>query len=176
MNKINILSIIVCHIKTLRDGDSEKISASDFIVFYALPAAVIFLLIFFKIEIPEKAMELSISIFSIFAALLLSVQVAIYSVSLREISAPDDQKKKGEYENRLKFRKRIIKELNDNVSYLILLSVVAVTVTLLSFVACPYKAIVNAIATAIYIHFFLTIIMVVKRASIVFSREYEDGI
>lgn len=172
MQKINFATIITSHVKTLR-GDNEKYQWSDFATFYAIPIGVGVIAILMCWQVPEKALELSISVFSIFAALLLSVQVALYSVSLRDIAKPDDPKKSKDYEKRQKDRKLMIKELNDNVSYLILLSVVTVTITLTLFFSEAPRYFGSAIAIAFYLHFLLTILMVIKRASIVFSREYE---
>ncbi|MDR6664280.1 hypothetical protein [Rhizobium sp. 1399] len=159
--------------QTLRD-DAGRYQAADLLTFLVSPLALGVLMYIMKWEVPDKALELSISVFSIFAALLLSVQVALYSVSLREISAPDDPKKIKDFTARQGMRKTLIKELNDNVSYLILLSVVTVTVTLILFFVGPPRLIGSALAAALYVHFLLTILMVIKRASIVFSREYEQ--
>lgn len=172
MHKINFLTIISSHIKTLRD-DNDHTQWDDVAVFYGFPLCVGIIAIFMCWQVPEKALELSISVFSIFAALLLSVQVALYSVSLRTIAEPDDPKKLKDYERRKKERNSMIKELNDNVSYLILLSVVILTFTLYLFFLPSPRYYGSAISITFYIHFLLTILMVVKRASIVFSREYE---
>lgn len=174
MQKINIMSVLAAHLDTFRE-DSGKLLKIDMFVFYVIPLAVACVLVFFKWQVPEKALELSISVFSIFAALLLSVQVALYSVSLRDISPPDDNKKLKSFEELKKIRKTLIRELNNNISYLILLSVFTVTVTLLLFFMSAPRLYGSAIAVALYTHFFLTLIMVIKRASIVFSREYEGA-
>ncbi len=175
MQKINFATIIKSHINTLRD-ESGNFQWCDVGTFYALPVILGLVARVMCWQVPEKALELSISVFSIFAALLLSVQVALYSVSLRSISQPDDPKKMKDYEQRQKYRKLMIKELNDNVSYLILLSVVTVTITLALFFSSSPRYYGSALAITFYLHFLLTILMVIKRASIVFSREYEaDG-
>lgn len=173
MNKINFSTIIISHINTLR-GDNGRLQWGDLVLFYILPLSIGILAFFICWEVPEKALELSISVFSIFAALLLSVQVALYSVSLRGITKPEDQNKIKNYERRLRERKLLIKELNDNVSYLMLLSVITVSITLGMFFVSSPKLLWSALVIAFFIHFLLTILMVVKRASIVFSREYES--
>ncbi|MQW00712.1 hypothetical protein GHK46_26355 [Sinorhizobium medicae] len=174
MQKINVSSIVAAHTNTLRD-DKGHLQFLDVATFFVLPVLLGGLMAVMCWQVPEKALELSISVFSIFAALLLSVQVALYSVSLREIAEPEDQRKKKDFEDRQKLRKILIKELNDNVSYLILLSVVTVTVTLALFFTASPRIWGSAIAVALYSHFLLTILMVIKRASIVFSREYEQA-
>lgn len=89
------------------------------------------------------------------------------------MSPPDDPKKMKAFEDAKDTRKALIRELNDNVSYLILLSVVTVTATLSLFFFSAPRFIGSGLAISLYFHFFLTLLMVVKRASIVFSREYE---
>lgn len=172
MQKINVISVIRSHIDTLRDGG--KIVRDDFLLFYLLPLIMGIASAYMKWEVPEKALELSISVFSIFAALLLSVQVAMYGVALRDISAPEDKKKLTHFNEMKKVRNGLIRELNSNISYLILLSVLTVTVTLLLFFFSAPRIYGSGVALTLYIHFFLTLLMVIKRSSIVFSREYES--
>lgn len=173
MQKINVISIFRAHIDTLR-GEDGKLLRDDIIVFYVFPSFLAILIYVLNWEVPDKVLELSISVFSIFAALLLSVQVALYSVSFREISPPEDKKKHRSYEEMKSVRKSLIKELNGNISYLVLLSIVTVTITLLLFFVSGPRIFGSALASALYLHFFLTLMMVVKRANIVFSREYEN--
>lgn len=172
MQKINIFGIVAWHLNSLRD-DAGKVLWSDIGTFYGLPIAVGVIFSFLDGRIPKDALGLSITVFSIFAALLLSVQVALYSVSLRPLSQPDDPKKIKSFEDLKRSRDSLIKELNDNISYLILLSVIFITMLLFAYVMqweCPPA---SGIVFSLYVHFFLTLLMVVKRASIVFSREYE---
>lgn len=172
MQKVNVASIIQSHLRTLR-SKNDHICIVDLSTFYFFPAVIGVLIYITQIQVPEKVFELSISVFSIFAALLLSVQVALYSVSLREETPPEDTRKLQEFSRQQDLKKSLLKELNDNVSYLILLSVFTVTITLIIFFFCQPRIIGSALATSMYIHFFMTLIMVIKRASIVFSREYD---
>lgn len=172
MQKINVFGIVVSHIESLQ-GKQGKISYGDVLIFYGVPVLIGILAVLLKWEVPEKAIELSISVFSIFAALLLSVQVALYSVSLRPLEAPSDPKKNKRFQTLKGQRRRLMKELNANISYLILLSVITVTTTLAIFFFDSPGALCGAVSVTFYSHFFLTLLMVIKRASIVFSREYE---
>ena len=173
MQKINVVGIVSGHVNSLR-GEDGKLLLLDIVTFYLFPIIAGGLSFLLCISIPKDAVGLSVTVFSIFAALLLSVQVALYSVSLRPLTPPPDQKKKAVFERTLKERSSLIRELNDNISYLILLSVTFVTVLLVTYVVSPGGLIASSISIAVYVHFFLTILMVVKRASIVFSREYEN--
>ena len=174
MQKINILCIVISHLHSLRD-ESGKFLWSDVGMFFGVPllAGAVFYLAGGTIS--KDAFGQSITAFSIFAALLLSVQVALYNVSLRPISAPDDTRKRKRFDEISRTRFELMKDLNDNVSYLILLSVCFVTVFLAGYVMEWKGAVVSGFAFALYVHFFLTLLMVVKRASIVFSRAYESA-
>ncbi len=174
MHKINILSVVCSHLDTLKGKNGGFFW--DGVVFYFAPLAVGAFTAYMRWEVPEKALELSISVFSIFAALLLSVQVAMYSVSLRDLSPPEDVKKIKHFEDLKAVRNNLIKELNSNISYLILLSVVTVTSTLLLFFLKSPRIYGSSVAIFLYLHFFLTLLMVIKRSSIVFSREYESRV
>ncbi|MGV1869707.1 hypothetical protein [Agrobacterium rosae] len=174
MHKINVSSVIKSHLNTL--SDNGRFMRDDLLLFYLLPFLIGASVVLMRWEVPEKALELSISVFSIFAALLLSVQVAMYGVALRGITQPDDPKKAKHFKELKANRDLLLKELNSNISYLILLSVITVTVTLVLFFLTPPRIYGSGIAICLYLHFFLTLLMVIKRSSIVFSREYESQI
>ncbi|MDB5616213.1 hypothetical protein [Tardiphaga sp.] len=173
MQKINITSIVMSHLNSLRD-DGGTFLWSDVAVFFGAPLVTGALFGYFGGAISKDAFGQSITAFSVFAALLLSVQVALYNVSLRPISAPEDRRKRKQFDEVNMTRFELMKDLNDNVSYLILLSVCFVTIFLAAYVMDWKGAWVSAAGFAIYAHFFLTLLMVVKRASIVFSRAYES--
>lgn len=172
MQKVNVLSIVVSHLNSLRD-DRGRFLWSDILMFFGVPLLAGMAFYFTGGTISKDALGQSITAFSIFAALLLSVQVALYNVSLRPISAPDDPRKKKKFDEVNQTRFELMKDLNDNVSYLILLSVCFVTLFLAAYVLEWKGAFVSAAGFTLYTHFFLTLLMVVKRASIVFSRAYE---
>jgi sterol desaturase/sphingolipid hydroxylase (fatty acid hydroxylase superfamily) len=174
MQKINVCGIVIWHLNTLRNADG-RLLWSDVFTFYALPIILGALFYWLEWVVSKDALGLSITVFSIFAALLLSVQVALYNVSLRPLSEPKDPKKRKSFEDIKKNRDSLMKELNDNISYLIVLSVVFITVLLACYVMGWERGFASAAVFAIYVHFFLTLLMVVKRASIVFSREYESS-
>lgn len=82
MQKINVTTVVKNHLRTFKD-EKGSWSKADILTFFVVPLAFGVVVVWSQWQVPEKALELSISVFSIFAALLLSVQVALYSVSLR---------------------------------------------------------------------------------------------
>jgi len=172
MQKINVISIVIRHLKTLSHDDGSLVW-SDLLTFYLIPVVAGAAFFYFNWRVPKDAVALSISVFSIFAALLLSVQVALYSVSLRALPVPEDPKERTAFKGRVAIRSTVMRELNDNIAYLVLLSVVWVTALLALFVTSCHGRVASALVLAMYVHFFLTLLMVVKRSGIVFSGEYE---
>jgi hypothetical protein len=172
MQKINFANIVLSHINSLRD-DRDAFLWSDVILFFGAPLLAGALFGYFGGAVSKDAFGQSITAFSIFAALLLSVQVALYNVSLRPISPPEDPREKKRFDLINATRFELMKDLNDNVSYLILLSVCSVTIFLAAFVMDWRGAWVSGAGFTLYVHFFLTLLMVVNRASIVFSRAYD---
>lgn len=173
MQKINICHIVALHLTSLRDGGG-RIMISDILVFFVLPFLASLGSYFLGVIVPKDAVSLSVTVLSIFSALLLSVQVALYSVSLRPMQPPEDLKKKTAFENIRKSRDKLIKELNDNISYLILVSVFFITLLLGVSVMAMFDRLSSSVILGVYVHFILTLLMVVKRASVVLSREYEN--
>lgn len=119
---------------------------------------------------------MSISIFAIFSALLLSVQVSMYGVfrSARKehndpvLCASDKVK-----ENNIRI---LLKEINSNVSYLIFVSCFSVSIFLMFFASSVLARFEASISIFLYVHFLLTAAMVLKRAHEVFDAEYSDPI
>jgi hypothetical protein len=172
MQKINICSIVIRHFGTLRNARGG-FPLSDALTFVVVPILFGAVLGWAGVCISASALELSTTVFSVFAALLLSVQVALYSVSLRQMQKPTDAKLEKHFESVKTNRRLLIKELNDNISYLILLSVLYITIFLGAYIWGKQSSALSGVIAALYLHFLFTLLMVVKRASIVFSREYE---
>lgn len=174
MQKINVLSIVGRHLRSLSDGRG-RLLWTDLVTFYGFPLVAGALFYIFGWCISREALGLSITVFSVFAALLLSVQVTLYSVSLRPLSEPSDPKKISAFKEQKSSRDALIRELNDNISYAILLSVIFITLLLICYIGEWFDMLASAGIIALYVHFFLTLLMIVKRSSIVFSREYESS-
>ena len=175
MQKINIIGIISSHIRTLHSDGENKILTDDLLVFYVLPLLLGAACFVLDVRTKANVIELSVTVFSIFAALLLSVQVALYSVSLRRINPPGDPKKNKDFNVVNKSRKTLISNLNSNISYLILISVILITTLLIIYFIGRFSALESSFAIFMFFHFVMTLLVVVKRASVVFSREYEDS-
>jgi hypothetical protein len=175
--KINVWFIVSEHIKTLSvdggNGESKK-SAVDISIFYLLPLALGFFAWWFCFEVKEAVYELSVSVFAIFSALLLSVQVAMYGVFRSERKISNDKVIDEASKAKVDELRGLLCEINTNISYLILVSCIAVSIFLLFFAVRLPPSIETGLLIAIYAHFILTVAMVLKRAHLVFDAEYRS--
>ncbi len=118
--KINVSYIVVDHLNTLRDARTRKISKSDLFTFYAAPALIGTLSFWKLLGLTKDFYNLSITFFGIFIALFLNLQVAIFGILQRKWERPDDDKLAEIQAETLNNRRLLLKEMNANISYLIL--------------------------------------------------------
>ncbi|MEP0210752.1 MAG: hypothetical protein ABJ370_01875 [Paracoccaceae bacterium] len=170
--KISLSSVVWAHLKTLRNFDDENTSRIDVLVFFISPIVSGFLSWYLCIELTAEVYSSSISVFAIFSALLFSVQVAMYGVFRSDRKITGDAILERVERVTAEDTRKLLREINANVSYLIFISCVAVTVFLIFFAAPIPEAVEAAILIALYLHFLLTVAMVLKRAHEVFDAEY----
>ncbi len=88
MNKVNIFIVVRDHVATLYDDTTDKFSVGDLAFFYLLPLALGIIYFMFPFDLPPEVNGALIAVFSVFAALLFSAQMALYGLSPREPSVP----------------------------------------------------------------------------------------
>jgi hypothetical protein len=172
--KIDISRIVLDHLGTLRDAETRKISLFDISVFFLLPLVSGVLCNFIRESVSVEFYNVSITFFGIFIALLLNLQVAIFGIFLRKWDLPTDERLAEIKREKLDERNFLLGQLNANISYLILICCGALVFFLIMFATCYNNSIWAAVSVALYAHFMLTLIMVVKRAHALFQREYKD--
>ncbi|WP_276714986.1 hypothetical protein [Pseudooceanicola nitratireducens] len=170
--KVSPLAIFRAHFGTLKNLNEERISRLDLVVFFGVPIACGLASWYLCINLSEDVFSASISVFAIFSALLFSVQVAMYGVFRSDRKATGDRILDGDEKKLAEETRKLLREINANVSYLILLSCMAVTIFLVFFSASISNRLEAAILIAVYTHFLLTVSMVLKRAHEVFDSEY----
>jgi len=169
--KIGIGGILIDHIGTLRDARSGQVSFIDICIFYALPIILAVLVFFDDFSFKNEIIGQSIAVFAIFSALLFSVQVALFGIYTKKRSDLDDYAKAFAIE-RLTARRDLIRETNANISYLIVVSAISVTILLVAFATDISNRFEPAVAVFLYGHFMLTLLMIIKRVHALFDREY----
>ena len=172
--KINVTSIIVDHFQTLRDAQRNKLSAADIFLFYFIPIIAGALGLFAEFTIRADAYNASITFFGIFIALLLNIQVGMFAIFQRKWEISSDIRVAAIQQEVLVERKTLLTELNANISYLILVSCVSLVASFLFYLEKWEWGFAPSLTLALYLHFLLTLLMVVKRAHALFHKEYRD--
>lgn len=169
--KIDISSIIFSHLSTLKNAQSGRFSIADILIFYGLPILVAFGVYYRAATFNNDIFAQSIAVFSIFSALLFSVQVALFGIYTKRREEPDEFGQAFAHE-RLLARRELIAETNSNISYLVVVSAVSVTIFLTAFILKTSDRYEPSIAAFLYSHFMLTLLMVIKRIHALFDKEY----
>lgn len=173
--KINIFSILRDHWATLYDAKTNRPNHWDTALFYFFPALAGIVAFYLKMSVRGDAYNVSITFFGIFIALLLNIQVAIFSIFQRKWIISDDKRQANIQTLQFNARQKLLGELNSNISYLILVSTLALIVMFV-FYLCGWNAgFAPAVALVIYLHFILNFIMIVKRSHALFQKEYRDN-
>ncbi|MET3725868.1 hypothetical protein [Sphingomonas trueperi] len=173
--KINVTSIIRDHWATLYDAQSNRTNFVDVIVFYGAPIAAGAIAYFLSFKVKPEGYNVSITFFGIFLALLLNIQVAIFAIFQRKWDEPSDKRQADAQRMDLADRRKLLGELNSNISYLTIVSCIALIAFLIFYVAELKEGLWPAIAVVLYSHFILTFVMIVKRSHALFQKEYRDS-
>jgi hypothetical protein len=172
MNKVNIFIVLRDHIATLYDDTTEKFSYGDLAFFYLLPLVFGVLYFLFPFPLPSEVNGALIAVFSVFAALLFSAQMALYGLSPREPHCGKDDTSDARERARFERDRKFFADANYNVSYLILLSCLSLLIFVAMMIASLSGSIEGAVLVVLVSHFFLTLLMLVKRTHIAFSSKY----
>lgn len=171
--KIGVLHIIREHIGSLKNEGSDHVSVLDILVFFAVPSLLSLAGIVFSFEIEKDFFGVSVSVFSVFSALLLNTQIAVFSIFGRSWEKTQDPRSQKDTESRRKTRDLLIKEVNSNISYLIIVSIFSLISFCIMYAASILPSIETAVTIFLYSHFTLTAMMIVKRSHALFSNEYD---
>lgn len=175
--KANVGTIVTSHINTMRidvgNGES-RYSRSDFTIFYLFPVFLAIALVGLDVPLSTDAFSVSISVFSIFAALLFSAQVAMYGIFRAQRQSPRNQTEANIQQESIKNETDLLREVNTNISYLILISCVCVSI----FFICHTFKLTNGPARfllySLFAHFILTLLMLIKRSHLLFDNSYKS--
>lgn len=174
MQKINILIIIKDHLGTLVDDRSKKRSWLDVFLFYGIPLVIGTFYFFRPFNLPDAIENSLIAVFSVFGALLFSAQVALYNLSPAKIKETSDPIQQAVEEGKLLKEKGYFRDINYNVSYLILLSCLLLILFISLMVVNLPAHIEGTILVTTVSHFFLSLLMLVKRSHVAFALRHTD--
>lgn len=172
--KISPIGIIKSHISTLRNDESGRVSFTDWFVFYACPFVGFAASTLFGGRVTNEVLNGSASVFGIFVGLLLNVQVAMFGIFMRKPEKSDDLATQEVYNIRIRRRSIVLREINANISYLILLCSAGIALCVLFISIKANGSLYAGIVMALYIHVLLNLAMTIKRAFILFDAEYQN--
>ena len=161
LNKINISEIIKNHIATLKNDNTKKADIDDYFTFLLIPILLTFLLLYLKIVLSDEALNIVITTLSIFVGLLFNVIVLIFDIIKRDSTK--------------KIKNVVLKELLANISFTILISIVAIVFTVLTFIKNDIAKMIFTGAVYFLLSIFVfTVLMVLKRMHKLFNNEIEE--
>lgn len=183
-SKTNIKRIVCDHLETLHDhSNGKRWDVADVFAMAGLPLASLAASLYWRVRLPDSLVNAGITAFSVFAGLLLSVLVLLYSVVQSDKPRPPGSPPlSSDEENRLRLRKQFLKQVHANVSFAIL-EAVSVIVLSLFLLACPASGWqaqcavgLTAALIALTVNFLLTLLMVLKRIHVLIEKELtRDG-
>ena len=170
--KIDFRRIVKDHFLTLKDGNNTRPSFIDLFVFFVVPLIFASLTSWLNPPLSKELYNISITFFGIFIALLLNIQVAIFGIFQRNWAKPEDERLAIMQEQKLSWKRRLLKEINSNISYLVLFCCLGLFLFVGLYIFEATSRIFSFIIILVYMHFLLTLLMVVKRSHSLFQAEY----
>ncbi|MBE7691298.1 MULTISPECIES: hypothetical protein [Tenacibaculum] len=173
LERINILSIIIDHFKTLKslNQKSNWVNGKDLLLFVGLPLTLAILLTYKGYTFKDQLGNL-ITAISIFGGFLFNLLAIIYSQL-------DNIEKDANNENS-DLKKKFVKEIHSNISFCIVLSIFIVMTLLLTTIEIPeflydwlIKKIIVGLNYFLMSLFLLTLIMILNRVYILLKKNGE---
>lgn len=161
LEKINIVDIVKNHLATLVNDNSKKSEFSDWLTFLIIPLIVASNLVYFKVDLSDRATNIVITTLSILVGLLFNVIVILFDILKRD--------------NSEKIKNVLLKQLLTNISYSIFTSLFIIFLTVLSFFDNKIWVVVCTFFVYFFLtHFALTVLMILKRIYALFLNEMEE--
>ena len=172
LTKINIIKIISDHLLTLQDYRTKKTSSKDILLFYLLPVLISAFLVATEFKLKEGLVEILITSFSIFTALLFNLLLLTFDIVREklELTPGKENKDKLYYE----IKKDLLKQAYANISYSIFVSILGLLFLLLSQIEMCLlcKTILCGIIYFICFNFILTLFLILTRIHTLLSNEF----
>lgn len=168
-SKINVTKIVLDHLNTLRDNQTQRLYFGDVTIFFLVPVIISLLMIISDNLLKESIVNILITSLSIFAALLFNLLLLIYDI----IKKPEKETPKARQ------KKKLLEEIFANISYSILISIIGVLLSLLIFFDIRIQLFLDLVNFLVYflvIQFLLTLFMVLKRVHILLAKEFQSSL
>lgn len=172
MFKIDILPIIRDHFSTLHAKGRPALVLFNVIIFFALPIAVGALAYRNGLSLDRESLNVTITFFGIFVALLLNIQVAVFAILQRKWEPPKDEREQRALEIKISQRREALGEFNANLAYLTLFCCVALAMFFPAYVMDWKGKLFTAVGVTVYAHFLLTLLTCIRASHALFQKEY----
>ena len=167
--------MVADHLQTLTDDRTGRRSYVDIFLFYGIPVAVAALGYAWCLEVPKGVSSVLVGALSFFAGLLFSAQIALYSILPRDFAGQADPVSEARERKRGETTRRFFSHLNANISYCILLGATTLFAVVSFQIISFNRAVESALIITLSLHFFLTLLMLVKRMHAAFKSEIENN-
>jgi hypothetical protein len=184
--RLNIICIFQDFLGALlRDLQSLQILIVVF-SFFIIPLVVGIAAHAFCVQIQNEQFSSLISVYAIFSALLFGAQISAFSIfrSLTEFQASrknlneEDPVLKAsieaDAENRISDLKLAFKDINSNISYLIMTAVILLSILLIFAVSGAASVFFSSVVISLTAHLVLVLTMVIKQCHLIFSAAYSE--
>lgn len=168
----NPKTILATYLDSLRPPGSKRVAATAILLFYGGPLALCVLVYLFATTNTQMNWSAqALSIFSIFLGLLISVQLWVFTIYNRFRSAAQDEFRV-EDEAEIGFATTELRRMNSLISYLNLISVVAMAACIVLAVANAPAIAQEAVVLFFYAHFLLNALLLLRRGHVLFQKGF----
>lgn len=161
LNKVNVLSIVKNHLKTIVNDNTGKPSFDDIFTFLFLPIIISGALLYFNKLLTISGINIIIASMSIGTGFLINAIVLIFDIIKRESGH--------------QIKNKALRQIMSNISFAILLSI---SIIVISALTCIKQSlvfqIINFVLFLFISEFLLTVLMVLKRIHILFKKELDS--
>ncbi|WP_438991350.1 hypothetical protein [Lentibacter sp.] len=152
--------------------------------FFVVPLGVGLVAHEFSVQIPSEQFSSLISVYAIFSALLFGAQISAFSIfrSLTEFQISrvkrheEDKVLRASIEadaaEKMSNLKLAFKDINSNISYLIMTAVVLLSILILFAVIEAANVFFSSVVVSLTVHLVLVLTMVVKQCHLIFNAAY----
>lgn len=167
--KFSIWRILADHLKTFKNAGSKQYRPLDFITFLFIPTAIAAGVTYYGYLLTKEIINALLTSLSVFAALLFNLLMLVYG--LVQKNGEVKQEAESKYG---KVRLEFLKEIYANISFCILITVIAIALLLVTFIGIDHKRltyILTFFSYSLTAIFLFTLLMILRRVHSLLFKE-----
>lgn len=181
---------IGCILRDFWDGLVRGLSGLQamtvIVPFYIAPLGIGVTSHAFDVQIPDEQFSSLISVYAIFSALLFGAQISAFSIfrSLTDLQKsrvePDEDdlvlraSVEADAAKRVSDLKLAFKDINANISYLIMTAVLLLSILLVFAISEAASVFLSSVVISFTVHLVLVLTMVIKQCHLIFAAAYSE--